>query len=501
MRRKRLLLAWTEARLSEVVEINPPKPENPPDDDTPVSFVPMAAVQVMAGGMDASETRPWRDVRKGYKRFQDGDVLFAKITPCMENGKLAVAKGLHNGVGAGSTEFHVLRPSAAIRPDLLAYYLLRADFRASARAKMKGTAGQLRVPQQFLEAQTLPVPPLRDQERIVETIDSHFTRLDNVTATLERVRRNLKRYRASILKAAVEGRLVPTEAELARAEGRDYEPASVLLERILAERRRRWQEAELARMKAAGKTPKNDRWKARYKEPVAPDTSTLPPVPEGWCWASVDQALSERLVNGRSVKTAEQGIPVLRLTSLRDGLIDPTECKIGAWSAPAAESFLVRKDDILISRGNGSIQLVGRGGLVQAHPGVVAFPDTLIRMRLCAGVDRRFFIAVWNSRDVRDQIERKAKTTAGIYKVNHEDVAACVLLLPPLAEQFRIRDTVEKMINDGRTTAEGVTCAKQRAATLHQAVLEWAFGGVLTDRDLEAAGRYSFGGSGSNSGA
>ena len=83
--------------------------------------------------------------------------------------------------------------------------------------------------------------------------------------------RNLKRYRASVLKAAVEGRLVPTEAELARAEGRDYEPASVLLERILAERRRRWEEAELAKMKAKGKTPKGDRWRAKYKEPIPPD--------------------------------------------------------------------------------------------------------------------------------------------------------------------------------------------------------------------------------------
>ena len=289
MTRKRLPPGWTEARLSEVVEINPPNPEAPPNDDARVSFVPMAAVQVMAGGIDTSETRPWREVRKGYKRFQDGDVLFAKITPCMENGKLAVAKGLRNGVGAGSTEFHVLRPSAAIRPDLLAYYLLQDYFRASARARMKGTAGQLRVPQRFLEGQTLPVPPLRDQKRLVETIDSHFTRLDNVTATLDRVRRNLKRYRASILKAAVEGRLVPTEAELASAEGRDYEPACVLLERILAERRQRWEEAELARMKSVGKTPKNDKWKTKYKEPIAPDTTALPPLPEGWCWALIDQ--------------------------------------------------------------------------------------------------------------------------------------------------------------------------------------------------------------------
>ena len=123
----------------------------------------------------------------------------------MENGKLAVATGLRNGVGAGSTEFHVLRPSRAIRPDLLAYYLLRDDFRASARARMTGTAGQLRVPQRFLETRTLLVPPLDEQRRIVDAVDSYFRRLDDVTATLERVRRSLERYRATILKFSIGG--------------------------------------------------------------------------------------------------------------------------------------------------------------------------------------------------------------------------------------------------------------------------------------------------------
>ena len=123
------------------------------------------------------------------------------------------------------------------------------------------------------------LPPLDEQRCIVDTVDSYFTRLDDVTATLERIRRNVKRYRASVLKAAVEGRLVPTEAELARAEGRGYEPASALLKRILAERRRRWEEAELAKMSAAGRNPKNHKWKKRYKEPAAPDTATLPPLP------------------------------------------------------------------------------------------------------------------------------------------------------------------------------------------------------------------------------
>ncbi len=119
----------------------------------------------------------------------------------------------------------------------------------------------------------LLVPPLPEQHRIVDAIESYFTRLDDAVATLERVQRNLKRYRASVLKAAVEGRLVPTEAELARADGRDYEPASVLLERILAERRRRWQEAG---------------GRSKYEEPAVPDTTELPELPEGWCWATAD---------------------------------------------------------------------------------------------------------------------------------------------------------------------------------------------------------------------
>jgi type I restriction enzyme S subunit len=95
------------------------------------------------------------------------------------------------------------------------------------------------LPREAIVEYELRLAPLPEQHRIVEAIESYFTRLDDAVATLERVQRNLKRYRASVLKAAVEGRLVPTEAELARAEGRDYEPASVLLERILAERRRR----------------------------------------------------------------------------------------------------------------------------------------------------------------------------------------------------------------------------------------------------------------------
>ena len=138
----------------------------------------------------------------------------------------------------------------------------------------------------MLRSHELPLPPLPEQHRIVEAIETHFTRLDAAVAALKRVKANLKRYRASVLKAACEGRLVPTEAELARAEGRDYEPADVLLKRILAERRAKWEADELAKMTAKGNPPKDDRWKAKYKEPQPPDTSDLPELPEGWAVAS-----------------------------------------------------------------------------------------------------------------------------------------------------------------------------------------------------------------------
>lgn len=177
----------------------------------------------------------------------------------------------------------------------------------------------------------LPLPPRSEQSRLVEAIESYLTRLDDAMATLERVQHNLKRCRASVLKAAVEGRLVPTEAVLARAEGREYEPASLLLERILADRRRRWEEAELAKLKAKGKVPKNDTWKAKYVEPVGPDTSDLPELPEGWCWSSIDQLECGDRKTGYGVLApgdhVSSGVPLVRVGDINEGRIDSTGLK------------------------------------------------------------------------------------------------------------------------------------------------------------------------------
>ncbi len=317
----------------------------------------------------------------------------------------------------------------------------------------------------------LPVllPPLPEQRRIVAEIETQFTRLDASVAALRRAQANLKRYRASVLKDACEGRLVPTEAELARSEGREYEPAAALLERILAERRARWESQEKRR--------------GKYREPSAPHASALPELPEGWVWATVEQFIAEPLANGRSVKTVDNGFPVLRLTALQEGEINEAEHKIGKWTAEQAKPFLIQRGDFFVSRGSGSIRLVGIGGLVREVGSPVAFPDTMIRFRLNDFVTKQYFSRVWNSSVVRTQVEASARTTAGIYTVNQQDLSACIIPLPPLAEQRRIVSEVERRLSVMQQAESTVETSLARAERLRQSILKQAFSGRLVPQD------------------
>jgi len=154
-----------KVQLSKICEINP-SIESGLDESLECSFVPMELIDEVAGEIKSYEVRLIRDVKKGYTYFRNGDILFAKITPCMENGKCAIAMGLRNGIGFGSTEFHVIRPVDGILSEWIYYYLRQAVIRKQAEEWFRGTAGQQRVPAQFLEELTIPLPPLDEQRRI-----------------------------------------------------------------------------------------------------------------------------------------------------------------------------------------------------------------------------------------------------------------------------------------------------------------------------------------------
>lgn len=173
------------ATIGELCDVNPRSFDEEPSDDDLISQVPMAAVEAVSGRMDASVQVRYGDLKKkSLTRFQENDVLFAKITPCMENGKIAKAQGLTGGRALGSTEFHVLRSRGAILPEYLMHFLLQSHVRTEAERHMVGAVGQRRVPRPYLAELELPVPPLVEQHRIVAKLDDQLARVEAGEAAL-----------------------------------------------------------------------------------------------------------------------------------------------------------------------------------------------------------------------------------------------------------------------------------------------------------------------------
>ena len=170
-----LPFGWEWATLSAIALINPRRPGNIPHPfDTPVTFVPMPAVSEYTGTIAWPETRSLAQVSKGYTYFEEGDVLFAKITPCMQNGKHAVARDLANGFGFGTTEFHVLRPGERVDADWIHCFLRQPWLLQEAARHFRGAVGQQRIPKEFLMELRIPLPPLAEQKRIVALLSEQM---------------------------------------------------------------------------------------------------------------------------------------------------------------------------------------------------------------------------------------------------------------------------------------------------------------------------------------
>ena len=201
--------------------------------------------------------------------------------------------------------------------------------------------------------------------------------------------------------------------------------------------------------------------------------------------SSLASFLTEKLVNGRSVPTANgDGLPVLRLTCLKGGMVNSNEIKLGDFGGVDHEKYQIEPDDFLISRGNGSIRLVGIGGLVPGNPPPVAFPDTLIRAR----VDRQqlrpeFLRLIWNSKFVRRQLERQARTTAGIYKVNQTMIGNVTFPTPSPEDQDRLVQELDQVREVVAGLEAEVSLAQERSRILRRSILSDAFSGKLVPQD------------------
>ena len=197
---------WASIELGAVTHINP-RHISGIDMTTTVTFIPMAAVNEYSGTITEFQIRPLSEVWKGYTHIAEGDVLFAKITPCMENGKIAIAKGLENRLGCGSTEFHVFRSRGAIDAKYLWLFLRQKSFRNEAKSEMTGAVGQQRVTKSFLEEKQIPLAPLAEQKRVVAKVDSLSAKSARAREEMARVKKLIARLKQRVLAKAFDSSL------------------------------------------------------------------------------------------------------------------------------------------------------------------------------------------------------------------------------------------------------------------------------------------------------
>ncbi|MDR3577203.1 MAG: restriction endonuclease subunit S [Anaerolineaceae bacterium] len=371
---------------------------------------------------------------------QANDILFSTVRTYLEN--VALVPEIFDGQIA-STGFAVLRANNAILPKLIFYYCLTKTFLEPLNELQRGTSYPA-VRDSDVRAQPFPLPPLLEQERIVAKIEELFTQLEAGTTALRCVQAELKRYKASVLKSACEGRLVPQDPS--------DEPAEEVLRRL-------------------GKVPR--------------EGDELPTLPERWCWTKVGD-LSRKIQYGTSEKANldSSGIPVLRMGNIQDGQLDFSNMKYLPIYTKGLNDLILDDGDLIFNRTN-SAELVGKTAVYKNHHIKATFASYLIRVKFQGHCIPDYISFYINSLLGRKFIASVVSQQVGQANVNGTKLANMTIPLPPLAEQLRIVAEVERRLSVIQELEGVVSANLKRAERLRQSILKRAFEGKLLEQNTE----------------
>lgn len=493
---------WEWSRLSEIAEIGPRNTEV--DDDTDVSFVPMPLITTSYKGSHGSEIRKWKEIKKGYTHFSDGDIALAKITPCFENSKAAVFTGLINGLGTGTTELHVARPIPdTIEPLFILLYLKAPMFLKIGETKMTGSAGQKRVPKDFFANNPLPFAPLEEQHRIVAKVDElmslcdaleaqtensitahqtlvevlleallkapeqgatpeqataqfqqnwqrlseHFDTLFTTTASIDTLKQ-------TILQLAVMGKLVPQNP--------NDEPAAKLLERIAAEK------AQLIKDK-----------KIKKQKPLPEITDEEKPfeLPEGWEWCRLEDIvdINGGITKGRKLVGRELiTVPYLSVANVQRSYLNLEHLKEIDIPIEEKEKYRVKKRDLLITEG-GDWDKVGRTAIWSDELDYVGHQNHVFKARIFIEEQSEVWLEKYlNGPYARDYFAGSSKQTTNLASINKTQLRGCLIALPPKGELRGIIVKVDELMSLCDQLKARLTDAQTTKLHLTDAIVEQA---------------------------
>lgn len=490
--------AWEWATLGEISEVIAGNPAPQGERYFRGGKFPFVRVQDMGRLGSSAELKITKDrinnlAAKKLRLFPLGTVLFTK----------SGASTLLNQRAILAQDSYVVSHIAAAIPyegiysKWLYYWLKSVDF-----AKLAHATTLPSLPLYKSKTISVPVAPTKEQYRILSRIEELFSKLEVSVDALKRVQKLLESYRGSVLKAACEGRLVPTEAELSKKEGRDYEPASELIKRILIERRVRWAVDQLEKFKVR---KSNQGWSDRkiveaipaerrkiankYKEPELPVTSDLPDLPEGWCWASLE-SITQNIHQGWSPKCEQNPSPsleswgVIKTTAVQHMLYDEDANKrLPKFLKPRPE-LEISAGDFLITRA-GPRSRVGVCCLVRRTRPRLLLCDKVYRVRVSETLfDLEYLELCLNAPSLLRQLsELKTGISDSGVNLTQERFLKLPIPLPPKYEQTRIVSEVSRQVSVLDQVNKDIAEYAIRPQVFRQSILKRAFEGKLVSQD------------------
>ncbi|MEQ8427424.1 MAG: restriction endonuclease subunit S [Gammaproteobacteria bacterium] len=414
-------------------------------------------------------------MKRGH--LQEGDILVVKDGATTAKTSLVRKSFPHKDAVINEHVFRC-KVNKNIESAYIFYYLFSGKGQKEILSDFRGAA-QGGISKGFTDKVNIPLAPHEQQKRIVAKIEELFSHIDAGIEALKKAKQLLKQYRQSVLKAAVTGELTK---EWREANKDNIEPASQLLERILKERRQKWEEKQLEQFKAKGKMPKDGKWKEKYKEPVqVVNVAELEELPSTWEWGCLDSVIVDGPHNGLYLPKTKYGggVPIIRIDDFQDGYIRAYDYlqKVNA-NKSEVKTYSLQIGDLVINRVNSPTHL-GKCMVVKEGYEPCLFESNMMKAELSLNITSDYIDYYIQSTFGRSKLIRNAKWAVNQASINQQDVRSTEITLPPFEEQNEITQVVSEKFDVIDRLNNELDIQLCKAEKNRQSILASAFSGNL----------------------